>query len=484
MTLDFLRQMWPPLSDKTMESLSTAVVAHDVSLSMLAQLGMDGLATACNLDNHIERARLLEAVRSSPMAPTPRPETGGPLPIRVKFGFMDVSCIDTVAATVHTQFFVDLYYNDPRLRGATFVPQCTWRPTDLYVANQVGDMVCHYTQEKPTLLDIGADGRSKDGLLLWPSLYKGTLRNPMDLRNFPFDHDWIEVFLHQSESASAREYVFRPFADHTALDAFAEERSSVKFFFDVKQELAEWHMLGFSKNYFESVGGIPTAFSKCVLTMHMARRPQFYAWKVVLPLFICTVFCFSAFALDTSALVDRTNISLTLFLATSALLYVIASTVPRVGYLTAIDKLVIIVLLIQFLIGMSSLVIYYLRPPYALAADVCVCVTLLVLLFGSLMHYFMLPMMRTSRADRSAWPPTLERAPGVRYFCFETGVNIFAPSNPGPPPPWALPRPDMELDDDDNAPLLVPQLGDKEAGGAEQSKAGFQRLREEDELQV
>lgn len=161
---------------------------------------------------------------------------------------------------------------------------------------------------------------------------------------------------------------------------------------------------------------------------------------------------------------------LTLFLATSALLYVIGATVPKTSYLTAIDKLVIIVLLVQFSIAACSMIAFFLRPPYDLAFDIASGCLLLLLLLGSFTTFFALPMLRAARVDRKAWPSTLQRATGVSYHSFENGVNVFPPAAPGPPPPWALPKTDVTLDDD-RAPLLPPH------GAATMPMMGSQPMR-------
>ena len=49
----------------------------------------------------------------------------------------------------------------------------------------------------------------------------------------------------------------------------------------------------------------------CV-SLHMARRWRYYAWKVVLPLLTCTLLCFAAFFLTPGELGDRTAISTTM----------------------------------------------------------------------------------------------------------------------------------------------------------------------------
>ena len=48
-------------------------------------------------------------------------------------------------------------------------------------------------------------------LHLWLQEFCGLLKNPMSLRAFPFDTDFIEVFIHQAEASTRDDYIFRPF---------------------------------------------------------------------------------------------------------------------------------------------------------------------------------------------------------------------------------------------------------------------------------
>ena len=228
MTMDVLEAVKPPLCDATLRAMHLAVTSQNIGVSTLAILGMDGIRSVCGVESLLDCARVVEAVQGQSMAPPPP----GPVQLRVKLGFQNVSAIDTVAGTLYASFFLDTYYNDPRLKGASSVPASTWRPEGIYIANSQGGMTCDLADDRPSLVDIGPDGKSANGLLLWPCLYHGSLRNPMDLRDFPFDRDFIEIFIHQAENASAAQYVFRPFGDAE------EEGGSVRFFFDVAQERA------------------------------------------------------------------------------------------------------------------------------------------------------------------------------------------------------------------------------------------------------
>lgn len=138
------------------------------------------------------------------------------------------------------RFFLDLYWNDPRMVGATYVPENLWRPAECYIINQVEDMSVVTHAEQPILVD------AKSGLLLWPIEFCGCVINPMDLRKFPFDRDSIEVHVHQAESSSRDEFVLRPFEG-------AEEAESVRFFFDLFKQVTEFEVTGFSKECWEQI---------------------------------------------------------------------------------------------------------------------------------------------------------------------------------------------------------------------------------------
>ena len=84
------------------------------------------------------------------------------------------------------------------------------------------DRIVH--DDKPTLMN------KETGLLLWAVELSGQLQNPMDLHDFPFDADAIEVILHQNERSCRDEYVFRPYEDPV------DEFNAVRFFFDVTNQ--------------------------------------------------------------------------------------------------------------------------------------------------------------------------------------------------------------------------------------------------------
>jgi len=415
MCMEVLSDTLPPISDETLMRLAIVLEEHSIGLPTLAAMGhRELMEEPFKVGSVVDRARIMAAVNPSisPCAPPPTDALGGPVIIRPKVGFTNLSEVDTLTQTLHVRFFVDHYWVDPRMKGESYVPEGIWRPTDCYIANQrdVMELVTHV--EKPEIADL-KDGVSANGMLLWPTEYVGTLSNPMSLRAFPFDSDHIEIILHQSESSQSEDYIFRPYVDPK------DEAMSVRFFCSIFENLTEWRLRGFHKKCFESVGGIPKPFSKMVLTLHMSRRWKYYLFKVVFPLLTCTVFCFFSFFFAIDETEARLTVSTTMFLATSALLYVIGTEVPKTSYLTVIDQLVVSVLTIQFLIAFYCCVLAALhssdqsidsigQPFYGLLNLIPMAV-FGVMQIAAAVKYFFLPAWRTERDALDAWPISLKR---------------------------------------------------------------------------
>ena len=230
MAIDFLGSLSPPLLPESLAALKNKLPQHaGISVSVLAQLGLDGLKEVTGIESCVERARILSAVSdpTSAFAPPPLGPNGEPVIVRPKIGFTQVSQLDTVHQTVNVRFFLDLYWRDPRVVGLAFVPDGIWRPAHCYVLNQHGEMTRILHTDRPVLID------SAEGLLLWPIELVGTLQNPMDLHAFPFDHDIIELHIHQNEQSSREEYLLRPY------ESASDEQASVRFFFGIHADLTE-----------------------------------------------------------------------------------------------------------------------------------------------------------------------------------------------------------------------------------------------------
>lgn len=458
---EFLEALEPPISQSSRDKLLHALQTTGQGLATLARLDADALKEL-GISSPLERASLLAAAADGTvMAPAPTASPAGPVVVEVKMGFTQISAIDTVNQSFSCRFFLDLIWEDPRLIGATSVPDGTWYPKGVYVLNALGELtIAAYA--KPILLD------STTGRVLWAQDVQGVMLNTMNLQEFPFDSGTLEIYVHQAETANRHEYVLRPagggyngYRKVNDEDASEREARSVQTFFDVGRDVDEWHIGGFSIEAYEMVGGNSIEYSTLHVYLHVARRWQYYGYKIVLPLCISTAFCLTAFLYDADDLANRNGTSVTMFLATSALLYVVASVLPKTSYLTAIDLFVVQTLFVQFAIGIWSWMLYgfvggRLNDEMQRTADLLVFLVLVCIYVLCVIAFFWRPLVEGLCTERgtdrhlgarsSAMPNESSSLSGrqaaaaadggwqARFHRFEKGKNVWPKKRVGEKP--------------------------------------------------
>ena len=73
---------------------------------------------------------------------------------------------------------------------------------------------------------------------------------------------------------------------------------------------------------------------------HLVRIASFYVYKILFPLWLITISSMVTFGIDTQDLQGRLEVLFTLMLSTIALMYVVQEQIPKISFLTMIDKIV------------------------------------------------------------------------------------------------------------------------------------------------
>jgi hypothetical protein len=84
-----------------------------------------------------------------------------------------------------------------------------------------------------------------------------------------------------------------------------------------------------------------TPFSRYTLEIEIARKPGFYLWKVFLPLVLIVSLSWSVFWMTDERFSNRSRISATGVLTIVAYQFAFAKDLPRIGYLTLLDQIMI-----------------------------------------------------------------------------------------------------------------------------------------------
>jgi hypothetical protein len=169
------------------------------------------------------------------------------------------------------------------------------------------------------------------------------LRANYDLRRFPFDRQQLQLQI-ESFLWNADQLRFVPDDDMTG---FADN-------FDIP----EWKITGVRADV-STVDVIRSSepFSRLTLTIDVQRKSGFYLWKVLLPLFIIVALSWSIFWMVDERFGIRVRTSATGILTVVAYQFVAGQDLPRVGYLTLIDKIMVISFLLLAITVLESYIV-------------------------------------------------------------------------------------------------------------------------------
>ena len=88
------------------------------------------------------------------------------------------------------------------------------------------------------------------------------------------------------------------------------------------------------------------------------RKATFYLWKIMLVQSFLVIWSWSVFFVDSTDLLDRYEVLLNLFLAAVAFLIVVNDKLPKVSYLTLLDKSLLGTFVLLFLTGLESWMVF------------------------------------------------------------------------------------------------------------------------------
>jgi len=161
--------------------------------------------------------------------------------------------------------------------------------------------------------------------------YKGTVDLSMDVHKFPYDSQQI-VMLITSYTCPIAECEFIPLSTNTSTPEQMMLMTN-------NVDLPEWDVL----RPIEVTHEIDSSwdlrdYSQLRTVVYIRRRPQFYLSKVISLIVIIALMSVGAMVLPPDQLNDRFQVTLTLLLTQIAFNFVINEALPKVSYVTSLDK--------------------------------------------------------------------------------------------------------------------------------------------------
>ncbi len=163
-----------------------------------------------------------------------------------------------------------------------------------------------------------------DGTVEYDRQFEATLRSEFDLRSFPFDRQELQIQL-ESFAFPASELVLVP------------DPQQIK---GTRLRLPQWDIGALRWSVAEVEQELEREkYSRLTVSLELTRKPGFYVWQVFVPLFILILIASTVFFLPASDLSDRISVITTSLLTAVALSYAVRTDLPKISYLTTIDRL-------------------------------------------------------------------------------------------------------------------------------------------------
>ena len=286
--------------------------------------------------------------------------------VELKFCFHSISKINAVSMTAAMRLYVGAAWRDPRLVGrdpASINWDVHWRPHIGVQNASAAEDGMEVKQFTPKLTD---PNEGVCYMLLW---CVGSISAPMDLLNFPFDTQLIRLDI-SPESIHANKSItvqgsgmdFFPYCSLRE-SVYPSDPSPRSCYFlsvwDPFKLLLEWKIRRMELK--EARQGGPDEKSVFSVHVHIARKPYFYLVKVVMLLVMTSCLQFASALIDpVEDYASRIQFIATMFVATSGFLFIASQDLPRVPYLTLLDRIIIMTFLVTFAYGGESALIKWL----------------------------------------------------------------------------------------------------------------------------
>lgn len=272
----------------------------------------------------------------------------GPRKVIVSFIINKLNHVDVLSHTVDLDFQMYLSWVDPELVGVPVEKRLPydelWNP-NVEINNDVDlEMLWALYPEQHQDVDRG--------LVRYGARYRGHISNRMDLHHFPFDADAFSIKVGPKNLTVQDCLLVMDDAKHGFEGAVGDTPKEVN--------LDEWDLLTTFFNVKESLpSGSGSIYSNAEFGGVIFRRVGYYFWKVLKMKMILIYSCFTCLFQDPlEDFADRQAHTFTLALTQVAFLYIVAQELPKVSYLTIMDRMMLVGFFVLFMVGVENWLVY------------------------------------------------------------------------------------------------------------------------------
>ena len=273
-------------------------------------------------------------------ANTGQPVLQQPTEVRVGIRMQQITDVDQKAENFGVVASLQVEWQDPALAFSPDSCQCRYKT---FRGDEFGRFVTSRGIDWPasTLFNQQGNRWTQNRIVLvWPSgqalyfeRFSTTLQAPdFNFRLFPFDTQ--QFFIHVDALFPEEMYVFRELEGFSGLgEQLGEE---------------EWLVTDFDTSVSSQTASTQSASSRFTFGFQARRHVQFYVFRFLLPLLIIIVVSWVTFFLkDYGKRVDVAGANMLLFIAFN---FTISDDLPRLGYLTLMDTILVTTFLVTALV--------------------------------------------------------------------------------------------------------------------------------------
>lgn len=278
----------------------------------------------------------------------------GKIAVKVKIMLQKIGAIDTLKDRYSADIVLTTKWREPTLDGKkkelkTINWNNIWTPK-MVVSNVIGDVkiMTSYSAQYDS---------SQRALAIETKKFSGQFYESMELYDFPFDKQDLTVVA-MSELTVDEIELAEDEKDPCGLNirAFSAEQE-----WAISQHLKKW-----SKTVTKKVNEVKEKHPAFCVAAKATRRPQFFIFNVIIILMALCSLCFASFAVSQELTPNRLQLTFTLILTCVTFKFVVSKTLPKISYLTCVDKYIlgsmIILIGICYWHAISGGLIYIIYP--------------------------------------------------------------------------------------------------------------------------
>ncbi|ELU17487.1 hypothetical protein CAPTEDRAFT_215265 [Capitella teleta] len=255
--------------------------------------------------------------------------------VELRVVFLKIGEIDTLKEQYSADTFIQAKWRESSLDGRTSEElkridlECFWNPL-LFIENVLSET------KEATWLAAMANSKG-EVYVLERRRVRGVFMENLELNDFPLDVQDLTVTI-TSE---------RP---DTEIDIIPDENEmsgiNVQTFVDQQEWRLHEHIEVSKKVMTQEYSSSNRCHPALSVTCRAARRPGYFYWNVFLVMFFISALSFATFAVSPELPQNRLQLSFTLLLTSVAFKFVINQSLPKISYLTYMDKYVLLSLVI------------------------------------------------------------------------------------------------------------------------------------------